>query len=237
MAVKKSPDIVYVVRSGDENEELRYSLRSLQQVPHGTVHIAGYAPSFLNGNLNRIPVAQHPNKFRSAELNLLAAIESSDVSDPFWLFNDDFFLMKKMRSIPHLHRGDLQKVIDHYTERHSGDYLQGLIAARDLLRSLGIEDPLLCYEMHSPMLVHKQKMADAIELRGKQNRYMLRTVYGNLIRQKARESADVKVYRNAAADESYKQWPMLSTSDVLFRYSHAGRYIREQYPDRSSYER
>jgi len=228
-------DIVYPVRSGDENEELRYSLRSLSNVPHATVHISGFIPSWLNGHVNRIPVPQQANKYRSAEANLLAAIESDDVSDPFWLFNDDFFMLRKMRAIPMLHRGLLQELISDYLARHSGHYVQGMIHAQETLQNLGVENPLYSYEMHSPILVHKDAMRETLSLRGKQDCYHLRTVYGNLQKLKGKESEDVKVYRNTADD--YEQWKMLSTSDILFRYSKAGRFVRNLFPDRSVFEK
>lgn len=228
-------DIVYPLRVGDENEELRYSLRSLANVPHGTVHLTGFIPSWINGALNKIPVPGHPNKYRSAENNLLAAIESPAVSDPFWLFNDDFFLVRQLRSIPRLHRGSLADLIDYYLQRHSGHYVQGMQHARDLLLSLGIDRPLLSYELHAPLLVRKQPMADVLEMRGKQDCYHLRTVYGNLVRLGGKATADVKVYRNTADD--FTAWPMVSTSDMLFRYGKVGRWLRSLFPDRSQYER
>lgn len=228
-------DVVYPVRSGDENEELRYSLRSLSNVPHATVHISGFTPSWLNGHVNRIPVPQQANKYRSAEANLLAAIDSDDVSDPFWLFNDDFFMLRKMRAIPMLHRGLLRDVIADYLARHSGHYVQGMIHAQELLQSLGLEEPLYSYEMHSPIKVYKADMRQTLELRGKQDCYHLRTVYGNLVRLQGTASEDVKVYRTTADD--YQQWKMLSTSDILFRYSKAGRFIRGLFPDRSGFEK
>jgi hypothetical protein len=33
--VVRTPDVVYVVRPGEKNEELRDSLRSLAHLPHG----------------------------------------------------------------------------------------------------------------------------------------------------------------------------------------------------------
>ena len=228
-------DIVYPVRTGDQNEELRYSLRSLRNVPHHAVHIAGFIPSWLNGEVNRIPVQQQSNKYRSAEANLLAAIESDDVSDPFWLFNDDFFMVRKMRTIPNLHRGSLQGLISDYLARHSGHYVQGMIHALETLEGLGVEGPLYSYEMHSPILVYKEAMEATLGLRGRQDCYHLRTVYGNLRRLPGKESEDVKVYRSTSTD--YEQWKMLSTSDILFNYSKAGRFIRNLFPDRSEYEK
>lgn len=40
-------DIVYFVKESAKNEELRYSLRSLKNFPHGRVWFYGYCPSFL----------------------------------------------------------------------------------------------------------------------------------------------------------------------------------------------
>ncbi|MFF3129757.1 hypothetical protein ACFVRD_48125 [Streptomyces sp. NPDC057908] len=52
------PDIVYVVRPWNQNEQLRYSLRTLANLPHRRVWIAGYCPTWVGPDVGRIPVAQ-----------------------------------------------------------------------------------------------------------------------------------------------------------------------------------
>lgn len=230
-------DIVYIVRSGEQNEELRYSLRSLENIPHSQVHISGFSPSWITSAVNKIPVAAHSNKYRSAEQNLQAAIDSADVSDPFLLFNDDFFLLKKMKQIPVLHRGLLSEVIDYYQKKHSGEYLQGMQHALKLLQSLGVEEPLYSYEMHSPLLVKKRAMEEVLALRQKQNCYHLRTVYGNLEKIGGSKSEDVKVYRKSVDTSTWTKRRMLSTSDMVWAYSKVGRYVRDLFPVPSQYER
>ena len=226
------PDVVYVNRTGD-NPELRYSLRTLSNVPHGTVHIAGYVPPWVK-NVNGIAVTPSANKYRSMEANLQAALLSDEVSDPFYLFNDDFFILKKMQKIPTLHRGLLQDVIDSYAVRSVGNRLTGLRQAQSLLQGLGVEEPLYCYEMHSPLLVQKEGMLETLSLRGSINVYMLRTVYGNLLKIGGRQSSDVKVYRGI--DHGYTQQKLLSTTDIGFKYQRVGFWLKERYPVPSNYE-
>jgi hypothetical protein len=49
------PDVVYVVRPGNRNEELRYSLRSIAaHLPHRRVWLAGFCPSWVR-NISFIP--------------------------------------------------------------------------------------------------------------------------------------------------------------------------------------
>ncbi len=55
------PDVVYVVRPGDKNEELRYSIRSvIANLPHRKVWIAGYKPTWLSDDLGYIKVQTKP---------------------------------------------------------------------------------------------------------------------------------------------------------------------------------
>ena len=42
-------DAVYYVRPGDRNDELRYSLRSLANLPHDRVWIVGHTPPWVTG--------------------------------------------------------------------------------------------------------------------------------------------------------------------------------------------
>ena len=69
-----TPDIVYVVRPGERNEELRYSLRSLSNLPHGRVWIAGYMPKWVTG-VEHIPSPAKPGSHVHAKANLRAACQ------------------------------------------------------------------------------------------------------------------------------------------------------------------
>ena len=42
------PDIVYFVKPSEDNDELKYSLRSLKNLNHGQVYLVGYRPSWVD---------------------------------------------------------------------------------------------------------------------------------------------------------------------------------------------
>jgi hypothetical protein len=64
---KKLPDLVYVVREGDRNNELRHSLRSVvANVPHRLVWIAGYKPGWVSDLVGYIPMAQRGTKWQNS---------------------------------------------------------------------------------------------------------------------------------------------------------------------------
>lgn len=229
-------DIVYVLREGDENDEFRHSLRSLQNLPHSRVVIAGGCPNWVALDaVTHIQVPGHHNKFLSSTANLQAALDS-DVSDPFLLMNDDFFIMRPMDSVPVMHWGTVQSVIDGFIAQGKiGPYVNGMAQTRDLLLSLGYSDPL-SYELHMPLLVHKRYMRKALSLRGNITAFHKRTVYGNLAQLGGTEAThDVKVFRSTQSE--WKEWPLLSTSDEVFRITRAGHYIRQLFSTRSPYEK
>jgi len=227
-------DIVYVVRRGERNEELRHSLRSLQNIRHGTVHMAGYMPSWVQ-EAAYIRVDSHFDKYRSSTLNLEAACQNPYVSDPFWLFNDDFFVMKKLDTLPIYHRGPVEEVIPYFQETYpSSPYLRVMQATLALLRAEGIDYPL-SYELHIPLLIHKQPMLEAIA-RGRSTRaFHKRTYYGNISGIGGTYSDDCKVRPGIMRD--WRTWPLLSTSDDVFREHEVGTYIRDLFSTTSVYER
>lgn len=223
-------DIVYPVRPGQKNEELRYSLRSLGNLPHGRVWIVGYQlPDWLR-NVGIIPSIPEPrSRYRDTEAKLVEALIYAEVSDPFLLFNDDFYVMKPLRSIKVQHMGPLADKI----RKPASSYGKGITAALDQLKREGIEEPL-SYELHTPFRIQKSKMLSVLEQRDGVDSYHYRTMYGNLHHIGGSYSEDVKVYRHTPFTEEQKQLPLLSTSDMTFRYHPAGTYIRSVFTEPSS---
>lgn len=232
------PDIVYPLKHDDRAEglpELRYSLRSLRNLPHGRVFLCGGRPPWANG-VTHIPVPQHPNKYADARNNLTAALLSDEVSDPFYLFNDDFFVMRPMDHVPILHRGYLEDVIATYRNPNDGTYVRAMGYALELLRSRGIDRPL-SYELHLPLLIHKDPMIEALALRevyGPGDRYHLRTVYGNIANLGGTKTIDVKIRVSTVGE--WTKWGLLSTTDSLWRHHPSSTFIRDSFPDRGVYE-
>jgi hypothetical protein len=216
------PDVVYLVRDGDDNDELRWSLRSLVNLPHRTVWLAGYQPSWTAG-VGRIRVRQSHSKWDNQERNLRAACDVAEVSDPFVLFNDDFFVIEPIPAVPVLHRGTVGEVIDRWRQRRD-EYGRRFRKTAALVGS-----DALCYDaIHVPMTFRKEPLRRVLtESRGA----LFRTVYGNRLQVGGRVHHDVKV-----RGDRFCEGPFVSTSDATFARKQAGRRIRQMFPQPSPYE-
>jgi len=225
-----APDIVYVCRPGDDNEELRYSLRSLSNLPHDKVFVAGYCPVWVSDQVERIPVPQMRDKHTHALASLIAAMNSPQVSDPFVMFNDDFFIMQPMDKVPVLHTGSLAQTIEDHAAGSS--YRKAMELTAEVLEGFDTKG----YEVHCPMEFDKLGLGLALSLGEKIKGYQYRTAYGNLMEIGGTQCSDVKVYRKDKGN-AYKDWALLSTSDRTFHYHPVGRYIRETFTEASPYEK
>src|ERR1044072_3863048 len=96
--------------------------------------------------------------------------------------------------------------------------------------------PFYSFEVHCPMVIEKLGMQLALSIGQGIHGMHNRTMYGNLMGLGGIETEDFKIYRTEK-EAAYKQWPYISTSDRTFHYHHAGRYVRETFPDPSPYEK
>lgn len=211
------PDLVYVVKNGDRNEELRYSLRSLTNLPHGKVWMAGGKPSWVR-NVEHMPTVQRSNKFVNALKNLEAVLPQ--VSAEFVLMNDDFIILAPLERVPTL-----------YMEVHGQTLAkQALVGVRKILARHGIED-LVSYEMHTPFVYSRDLLVETLEkAKGVHIAGYQRTLYGNLNRIGGTLAVDCKVKGNRLP-----VGPFVSTSEKTFQGG-VGQMIRRLFPEPSPFE-
>jgi hypothetical protein len=217
-----APDVVYVVRDHDNNEELRFSLRSLVNVPHGRVWLAGGQPSWTT-NVQRLPVRQEFDKYRNIQANLAAAADCEDLTEEFLYFNDDFFVMQPVDQIGYTHRGPWPQALRGYTQRRDR-YAQKLRAAAKAWPDG------LCYDStHRPMPMEKGRLRDVLD--GPLT--LWKSDYGNMHQVGGVYVKDVKMKRagKPPADATF-----LSTSDASFKHHQVGRTIRARFREPSPYE-
>lgn len=231
-------DVVYIVKKQDKNEELRYSLRSLSNIPHGKVFIVGYKPTWVK-NVVHIPVFQNPrlSKYRNAHTNRIRACEDPRLSNDFIYFNDDFFVVKPVDDVPTYHRGNLNQFIrSHIVSARA--YVEGAITTRKIMRAMGVREPYMSYELHIPMVLNKKKYLDLVKLQRNHNlqgqTIHIRTLYGNYYNIGGEAIDDVKI-RGDGFPYS-KDLTFISTSDESFAKSEVGRFIRSKFPEKSKYE-
>lgn len=232
-------DVVFPVRPGDDNEELRYSLRSVAaHLPHGRVWLAGHKPAWVSDEVGHIPTVQDGSKWANSRGNRLAACRHPGVSEEFVLFNDDMFVMQPVGRVPVWHRGPVTDVIAHYrgVPRRRQQYLTGMVETYRWLRTLGFDSPL-SYELHAPLPVTKTGLAGAIELAEQAGLKTphVRTIYGALAGIGGEQHEDVKIHDMSAVPPEGAVF--VSTTDRSFERGRVGAWVRERLAWPGRYER
>ena len=92
-------DVVYILGNGSEvdNEELRFSLRSLciNMLDLRKVYVVGVLPAFLRG-VHHIPCDdRHEKRWKNALEKTRLASTTDGITEEFLLMNDDFFMLKE----------------------------------------------------------------------------------------------------------------------------------------------
>lgn len=224
-------DVVYVHKHGKSDDELRYSLRSLKNMPHDNVYICGDLPEWASENIIHIPDRKYDwsimgNKFANQEAKWFTVCNDPRVSDNFIMMNDDFFVMKPIDSMPTLHRGRL-----HRAGSSDSHYYRTLAYTREfLIRNLVLAP--LNYELHIPMVINKTKRLAVSYfihrhfVRGQI--VQMRSIYGNMFDIGGKLSEDVKNVDNYDS-------VFLSTDEDTFP-GDIGIHIRNTFPEKSKYE-
>lgn len=226
-------DIVYPVRRGDWNLELRYSLRSLVNLPHARVILVGYVPSWANPDIGLIRDQGKEAPWHASAMHLLHAMDQiRDLSDPFYLFNDDFYVMQPMDQIPILNRGPYRELIQWYGKAmHRGIYFRGMEKTLELLDGMGYQDPL-AFNLHAPMPIAHCQYRDAYSKAKGIIAPDTRTVYGNLLGEVGVHTEDFKVYPRT---KDFTSWPFLSSNDDV-SHTQIGKLLASTFPGQSAYE-
>lgn len=235
-------DIVYPVRPGGRNVELKYSLRSLDNLPHNDVWIVGNVPNWVT-NVWGIQLDQRKGKYRNSLTNLLTAAQTEELSDEFYYFNDDFYVTEKVEGeLPALNRGPLIKVIGWMQENNiKSKYYRRILNTYQFLVASGFPNPT-SYELHAPMKMDKEGVLEVFDDIGWDSPDYIpvqpRTIYGNYNNVGGTSIADVKVHGKSAKEFDNKSGNgFLSSNDKSFENGHIGRTIQRQFPKRCQYER
>lgn len=211
-------DILYYIGSGSHhnNQELRYSLRSLEKHCHDVddVWVVGNRPHFLNNNVKYLWVPDSGFWWQNAFCKTMAAIEAG-ISENFLLMNDDFFMLKDFSAAeyPYFHRGEIKDVAEN-------KYQQVICNTRQILQRLG--KPFKHYGVHCPMRLNAEKYRElAGYFNDVENPVSARCLYGNLFC-KGCKVADCKsdeIKASATGCWSSKNWvtgEMFAELDKLF---------------------
>lgn len=229
-------DVVYLVKPGDRNNELRMSLRTLANLPHRRVWFAGYLPSWAT-NVDHIP----GNRFgRQKPMNVYdnvrLACEHPDVSAQFVIMNDDFFILQPDPVVRVLARCTLDHHVDSILAGRTDRWARSMQNTRTWLHSEGIEDPM-SYELHRPTLIDKTQMLETMDRIGEYGHPLppqWRTAYGALFYPDVELVNDCKIAGRPDDLASIMAMPTISTVDHSFPYVRPR--LKALFPNPSTYE-
>lgn len=217
-------DYVYICRSG-ENEELRYSIRSIIKYCNVTnVWVVGNKPDWYIGNF--ISVKDIGNKFQNINNCYKEIINNKNISENFILMNDDFFILSKNTNSWNYYSGKLKdKITNHISISGNSSYARALKGALKELKKRGIEEPIN-YDIHTPMAFTRANLAQVIDLS-----LAPRSMYGNIFVKDSINIEDVKIYKNSI-DLFYNDF--ISTEDNSFKIIE--KQLQTLFPNATKYE-
>lgn len=230
-------DIVYLCKEGKNNNELTYSIRSVvQNFPYNKIWIYGGCPTNIKPDEHRHYVQCGITKWANTNMLLKEACKNNDITENFWLFNDDFFVMHPVeQELPPLYDGALADRIIEIENRQNyvvTSYTRRLRELLSIIKSFGYGQPILNYAVHMPMLINRQKALDVMQMFPETQ--MFRGLYGNYYQLGGEMRKDTKYFKLVSHVDPEIQF--ISTTDLTFNGGEAGKYIKAQFPEPSKYE-
>jgi hypothetical protein len=227
-------DLVYFCRNGN-NEELRYSIRSaVKNLKFDKLWVVGGKPSWYSGPYIEVP--QTGRKYQNVQDSANKIFYSPEISDPFILMNDDFYIIEPVDSPTNFNGGKLiDRAIMYDTLAPFSKYTEKLFDTHSFLLKCGIKEPL-DFELHVPIVIHKSGFKKAFT-----SKFLWRSLYGNLQGVPSLGmDEDVKVYVDGPLlPKSYSiddlKYPYLSGDDGSFSFLHEN-LLKDMFPEPSIYE-
>lgn len=238
-------DIVIPLGTGSEweNNELRYSLRSIEKhlKNYRNIYIIGDLPDWTK-NVIRIPFEETGHPSQNIMNKVLAACDNDSISDNFMFWNDDFFLLKDIDAIkyPFYYRGELKSSIPRMQGNWYLDYILETIQElkqRDFTTGN--------FDIHCPIIYNRHKFKIAVAAYDFSKKLIVKSIYCNTLGIPGEYMEDCKIIGRTASwrlQQKIKDRHIFSIGDrCLIPYppeeeSSVKVLLRELYPNKSKYE-
>ena len=231
-------DIVYFVKNCPNNEELRYSLRSVERNwLYRDVWFYGGKPNGIEPDEYVKVVQSAPTKWENVRNMMVEVCKNDEITEDFWLFNDDFFILRPIKNFEPRYDGTLSTKIQQVRDMHNGEdseWTKNLGRLRGLLQDNGKTE--YCYAIHEPMLINRKKMLEVLEKFP--NEPMIRALYGNWWAVGGVQEKDPKydIPEPSGMAQKIVQHDIVSTSDESFKSGYIGRWLRDKFQTKSRFE-
>lgn len=199
-------DVVIPTAREPRNWCLPYALESIRRHTDYAPVTIGFNP---RSSTRHIDSPQTRDRFTNTDEAVRLACTRDDISDPFILSSDDIYWLRPAEPE--------RWVLGNLREASGGSvYAQRKHRTAELLENLNL--PTWDYETHTPLLVHKSFMVEALTIGGDK-----RSVYGNLTGQPDHTGSDIKM-RNPT--DLLPDAPWASTAYTPTRYPHLMQALR-----------
>ena len=211
-----------------ENNELRYSLRSLEKFTKDPkITIVGTAPEWLNiSTVQYIPLPEPPkNRLFRVGAKLVAALPY--LPDNFIYMNDDYIIMEPTEYFEPIYCNTVRHRIDQ--EQSMGYFSVHLKAEQNTLEALSdFTDEPLDYDSHSPFPMMRDLVFNMAAVFPFWNDMQLKCIYGNFFKVGGIPGPNHKgIYQDGWRYWSLEEYP--TPSDI--------KMLEERFPEPSKYER
>lgn len=244
-------DIVYIVRNGDDNEDLRISLRSIAKFApkFDNIWISGYKPNWVADNVGWINTHITNVNWAGARTNLIEVCKCNKLSKNIILMNDDFIATRPIhnwnKSLSKI-LGTFEEQMEEFKKDHMiSDYTRGFENCLNLIRRLTKRQIVNNYESHLPMIINRSNMLKLfenpiIESFMRNNVVTLyRSLYGNVYDIKFSDVIKDVKFRNTDPISINTEW--ISVFDNWIGndrdFPYLNRFIKELFPDKCKYEK
>lgn len=236
------PDVIYKYKATGDGDELRYSLRSLENLPHGNVHIIGDRPEWVNN------VTHHPadDTGEGKHWQLMhkygyVGRNAGLFTPKVYMMSDDVYIMRPQpEGIPPLFSQTLSArfaFIANYERRPESDYAKMFYNLALKLERSGYRTRNN-FDLHVPQAIYPAVMPEWFDADGVL--YAPASAFGNMpgFREKPRQvRADIKV----RTPEDLSRWQVsnagfLTSHEATWRENGVFDLLRDTFPDKSRYE-
>lgn len=232
-------DVVYYFQ-GERSEELKYSIRSVEKnISYNRIFLVGDKPKWFKETRNSIYIESKNLNIQKyglgsvSILHLKNLIKSDKCPENFLLFNDDFFVLRKINNWVDYYRNDID-----YNQKALLNYAYH----KKTIRSLSLTVEKKKYNLHIPILINKEKFEELYNIWSKLDNHDIdfRTLYGNMFIKTNNQIADCKIGSNEKQNkiiyENLKNLDFVSTSDDSFKNGEIGKILRKMFNMPSSIE-
>ena len=228
-------DIIYILKNDIQSDELKYSIRSVvKNFPYDRIIFYGGCPQDMIPDSWFYYQQNGTGKISRVVYTLSDITKNNKISDNFWLFNDDFFVLKPYDFETCICEASIYDTINRIEKSRGGrpsKYTRILRTTADELKKLNCDT--VGYATHTPILINKQKAKYIIN--NFPNEMSFRCAYGNYYKLPYIVSNDVKIINNNSLPDENDV--LVSTNDKTFRFGNVGTYIKSLFTEKSKYER